>query len=919
MLRVVGKRLTPDVGWFALGSLVALNLLAGFSTYRADWSDGLVVAVRAVLLGTLVAYVLARPINLPDWVAHPLALVLGGTGVLWLLQGLLSDQLGGWREKLAFLWVRWERWYLAIRQGERAEDFYLFLLLIAVTHLAIGYIATWLVVRHDHAWVSVLLPTTVVLINAGYSRNVSVLLVALAVLLSLLIVGRVSFAQRMQRWRRGGLTVGSGVAWESLWVLAWLSVAVLLFGWIIPFSTHSTRAAAALQPTNRPWTELRDTLAEWFPSVRGPGGGRGGVGGFASFGDRFDIGGPLRLSDEPVLLVVANNAAYLTVRTYDTYTGRGWRSSAVPDTANASDETLSTPTESVANSEPVPLVEFADDEELPKADSDTRERETVRYHVEVLQSRGAALAYTGDPVSFSIPVRALYGWTDSTEWRTIDLGSTAPEQMPLELRPLVELLRDVEFTPAEERSPREPTPTPDPYAGRPWFWWFMAGSPVLPQLDTQISHLAARGIEVTFWWETTGQGGFRITRLAYRGRLPDYADLEAVYPANGMSRGLAYDFVTAVSRATPEQLRAAGEEDAQSSDGADVVTTLYGVYPRDLYQRYTQLPETVTERTRQLAYALAAGKSNAYDVASTIEAFVRERISYNEAAPYPGGVDAVDTVLFVRPEGYCTFYASAMAVLLRAVGIPARVAVGYYPADFDSDLGGFLYRDRNAHAWVEVFFPGYGWIPFEPTASRPPIPRGAIPGQSDLLPIDPILGANLPTDERFGLRLPELDRPEGAGAVGSAASASPARPSWAKTTLIGFLVLLASASVIATAWWLWGTWRLPPAARLFVRLQRLASIAGLRPAQSLTPLEFAWEVGRLVPGTRRAAETIAQLYSREQYGRRPVREEELRLASRLWREVLRPRLVRAAFRLRLREEAEFTDARSLPGRRQREH
>ncbi len=915
MLRVVGKRLSPDAGWFALGCLATLNFLAGFSTYRADWSDGLLVAVRAVLLGTLVAYVLARPIGLPDVAAHSLALLLGGTGVLWLLQDLVSDQLGGTREKLAFLWVRWERWYLAIRQGERAEDFYLFLLLIAVTHFAIGYVATWFVVRHNHAWVSVLLPTTVVLINAGYSANVSVFLVAVTVILDLLIVGRVSFAQRVQRWQRAGLTVGSAVAWRSLWVLSWLSLAVLLFGWIIPFRTHSSRAAAALQPINQPWSELRETLAQWFPSVRGPGAGRGGGGGFASFGDRFDIGGPLRLSDEPVLLVTGDNTAYLTIRTYDVYTGRGWRSSAVPDTTNASDETLSAPAENGSGSEPVPLLEFAIDEELPKADEVTKGRETVRYHVEVLQSRGAALPFTGDPISFSIPVRTLYGWIDSTEWRTIDLGATPSEQVPLELRPLLELVHDLEFTPPEEGSPRVVTPTPDPYAERPWFWWFMTGSPVLPQLDTEISHLAARGIEVTFWWETTGQDVFRITRLAYRGRVPDYADLEAVYPTDGIRRGLAYDFVTAVSRATPQQLRAAGEESAQGSGRADVEKTPYGVYPRELYRRYTQLPETVTERTRQLAYALAAGKSNAYDVASTIEAFVRERISYNEATPNPGGVDAVDTVLFVRPEGYCTFYASAMAVLLRAVGIPARVAVGYYPADFDNKMGGFVYRDHNAHAWVEVFFPGYGWIPFEPTASRPPIPRGAIPGQNDLLPMDSILGANLPTDERFGLRLPELDRPEGAGAVGRAASTSPAKHSWIRVALLGLLALVTSVSVLVTVWWLWGTWKLSPAARLFVRFQRLASIAGLRSVESSTPLEFAWEVGRLVPGTRRAAETIAQLYSREQYGRQPAREEELRLAGRLWREILRPRLLRAVLRRRLREEAELLDARSMPRRR----
>jgi hypothetical protein len=325
----------------------------------------------------------------------------------------------------------------------------------------------------------------------------------------------------------------------------------------------------------------------------------------------------------------------------------------------------------------------------------------------------------------------------------------------------------------------------------------------------------------------------------------------------------------------------------------------YGVaYPRDLYERYTQLPDTVTERTRQLAYALASGKANVYDIASTIEQFVRQRIAYNEAVPAPGGVDAVDTILFQRPEGYCTFYASSMAVLLRILGIPARVAVGYYPAEFDSDLGGFIYRDRNAHAWVEVFFPGYGWIPFEPTASRPPLARDPLATSGDLLPLDPTLGANLPTDERLGLLIPELGGREGAGAVGSAAASSAPESHTVRNTFLVLVVLLGIAIVAGAVWWLWGTWRLSPVARLFVRMQRLASLAGIEANEALTPLEFAWEVGRAVPGTRRAAVAIAELYARERYGRRPVTEEEVRVVARAWREMVRPRLLRALFRWR---------------------
>lgn len=903
MGRVLWRRLTPEAGWFAFSLLALLCLLAGFSTYRADWSDGLGIAVRAALVGIVLAYILAKPLAVPEWIAHPVGASAGLVAVLWLMQALLSDQIGDWRAKLVFLWLRWERWYVAVREGGRADDIYLFLLLMAVTHLAIGYVATWLLVRHNHAWFSVLLPTIVILINAGYSRKVSPLLVALAVAIDLLIVGRVAMMQRLWLWRRRAVPVTSGLAWQSLWVLSWLAVVILLVGWIVPFGTHSSRAAAALRPTSQPWNEVRETLARWFPSVRGPGVVGRGVGGFASFSDRFDIGGPLRLSDEAVLLLSGNRGEYLTVRTYDTYTGKGWRSSGVPADEAGSGGLETTPTPDSQRIEPVPLVEFGANDPFPRNDDGAQGRETVTYRIEVLQPRGSALAYTGDPVSFSIPVRALYGWMDTTEWRTVDLSPDTEEEVPVELRPLARLLAETEFRPATSAVDEALSPTPSPYESEPWFWWFMSDSPVLGTIDALVRDLAARGIEVRFWWETNGDGIFRIERIAYRGRFPDYADLEAVYPAEGLERGLTYEFVSEVSQATAEQLRAAGAGENGSGAGGESIVTAYGIaYPRDLYERYTQLPETVTERTRQLAYALAEGKSNVYDIATTIEQFVRQRIVYNESVPVPGGIDAVDTILFERPEGYCTFYASSMAVLLRILGIPARVAVGYYPAEYDSELGGFIYRDRNAHAWVEVYFPGYGWIPFEPTASRPPLPRETTTASGDLLPLDPTFGANLPTDERLGLLFPELGGPEGAGAVGGAAVASSGSHPL-RTALGALLALIGVGVAVVMLWWTWGTWRLSPIARLFVRMQRLARLAGIQADDATTPLELAWEIGRTIPGTRRAAVAIADLYMRERYGRQPATVEEVRVVAREWREIVRPRLLRAIFRWGKRQVA----------------
>ncbi|HUT18183.1 MAG TPA: transglutaminaseTgpA domain-containing protein [Anaerolineae bacterium] len=172
---------------------------------------------------------------------------------------------------------------------------------------------------------------------------------------------------------------------------------------------------------------------------------------------------------------------------------------------------------------------------------------------------------------------------------------------------------------------------------------------------------------------------------------------------------------------------ALAEEDAMRLAG--------GSYPA-WTERYLELPEALPQRVRDLAAEVTTGYDNAYDKAAALESFLRE-YEYNEKieAP-PEGVDRVDYFLFEMKEGYCNYYASAMAVMARSVGIPARVAAGYARGDWEDEAKVYRVRQHHAHAWVEVFLPRFGWVEFEPTASEPVIIRPRAAGSSSDRPLD---------------------------------------------------------------------------------------------------------------------------------------------------------------------------------------
>lgn len=314
--------------------------------------------------------------------------------------------------------------------------------------------------------------------------------------------------------------------------------------------------------------------------------------------------------------------------------------------------------------------------------------------------------------------------------------------------------------------------------------------------------------------------------------------LGGIEHANPVGAGEAYELLVAISTANEAELGAAGE-----------------AYPAEVTDLYLDTPG-LTDRVAQLAREVTAGATNDYEQAKALANFLSRdsRFTYSTVAgvPPPDG-DLVDFFLFDEEEGrsgYCQYYASAMVIMARSLGLPARVAVGFAPGERQED-NTFLVREANAHAWAEVYFPGYGWQIFEATKSISSRfvrlsgesgPRVGAPIQG----IDPLLFENEPLELGEGVNsgvLPSPNLVDGAidpnhpelGAEGVDGS------SRTGNALIIALLVLGTAVVI----WLRMRhvrrgWRLLPAGdRAWRQLTAAADRAGVGPRPAETIYEYA--------------------------------------------------------------------------------
>jgi hypothetical protein len=275
----------------------------------------------------------------------------------------------------------------------------------------------------------------------------------------------------------------------------------------------------------------------------------------------------------------------------------------------------------------------------------------------------------------------------------------------------------------------------------------------------------------------------------------------------------------------------------------------------------------------------------------------------------------VDWLLYTSRRGYCNYYASAEVVMLRILGIPARLAAGFSRGDYEEPVaaaaaGVYHVKEKHAHAWVEVFFPTYGWVEFEPTASEEPLvrPRRVAPpsnagGADDAPTPEPTEDVKNEGDTQAEANETPLGLRYDWAALGRTAALV------AGAAVLIFILLLALLLRLGLLGWeslgLVGQWMMrsrrqplpSPVGAIYLRLERAVRWLGVPLPAALTPHERAETVSLLVPPARPGVETITTQYVQEQYSGRPAdagaaQAAWLDIRFKVWREGLR-RFVRS--------------------------
>lgn len=311
---------------------------------------------------------------------------------------------------------------------------------------------------------------------------------------------------------------------------------------------------------------------------------------------------------------------------------------------------------------------------------------------------------------------------------------------------------------------------------------------------------------------------------------------------------------------------------------------------------YTKLPANLNARIKTLALQITRNASTMYDKVAALETYLRANYTYNASitAP-PPGVEATAWFLFNSKNGYCNYFAAAMTLLARELGIPARIAAGYTNGTLDSKTGERDINGTEAHAWTQVYFAGYGWINFEPSASFALFTRPITSSSSSTTGVTGPSATVSPGTGRLGNQLPNENDLSGSAAGGNGATTADQVRLGVGVTLLVMVFLALLGLLYFRFWWRRQFRGLSLPDQIYGRVCLMANWAGLSLKRSQTPYEYMQELLVVAPEEAVTFERLGDIYAREHWAdpeseEHPARRGEIGEVSGIWKS-LQPRLM----------------------------
>lgn len=792
----------PSEGWVTFLLLLLSVMLAVWSVGSAGWVPTPGLYVLA-FWGVVLGLLLAK-MRFSGWLLAISGMLLGIYLSFYQLTSLVEGATN--LDRYAEVGNRLFTWAGAFVQGNMSSDTLPFSLFFLFASWLTGFICSWLFFRKHNIWGAVIPSGILIIINlANLPPGAQRIPLYLYLFVVCLLVARLFFLEREHDWnqRRVQRFPPDSRLLPNAFRFA---LAIVIVTSLLP--TTSAKVAPVAGVWERISSPVRVIGEEFARSI-------GGLppketDSADSFEPTQPFGGSATLREESVLIVEAPFGMYLRARSYDVYTHKGW------ETGNTQ----------MVSPELAP-------EQGPEDGFQKLQKVEVSVKVLFSLTAGEPLYLGGHPVDMSIDYQLEV--PQPARYQISVAGSEAEvaaetENLPLDLREAVSRLREMHFashgtlTESDIRS-------------------------ALPEDVRVVScEFGAKGVE-----KVTVERDIQIP-----------LDTLSVRTISRVSAGNSYQAAVSVSTATESDLLAAGTE-----------------YPSWILDRYMQLPETMPSRVVDLAQELTKDSEIPYEKAMAICRYLRTLEYTLDIEAPPEGTDGVDYFLFELQKGYCQYFASAMTVLLRASGVPSRLVAGYGPGELmdQSGPGDMIdhrpgawqdWQDtfvvRNSHSWSEVFFPGYGWIPFEPTPVRPVITRG-----------------------EFGFPPQDAESPGGSTITPDGVETGTpwsARP----------LVIALGFALFGAIMWLGWRRLLGPVSEprvAYARIGYLAALSRSGPRENLTPQEYGRRLAAAVPEISAGLHKIIHTYVRVSYSKHDLNNQERSDIVKAWPQVRNHLLWRA--------------------------